>query len=181
MDTSKDPKWVQSAGKYINCNPYYKKDAAVDAKAAKVENQAVREREAGERAATFATVAATAEDELREGADISSLTVNKLKALLSVRNALSGHGTSTKAVLVRRVGDIMQGYAIIESAETTTPSTANNPPTPTVAEAEECAVVESEDESSSDSDSSDSESSGSDSSDISDHQSDDVEYTYTFE
>ena len=138
------------------------KDAALESKVAKkVESQRLREREAGERAAAYATVATAAEEELREGADISSLTVNKLKALLSVRKALNGYATCLKPALVDRLVDVMQGNVIIAPAENTpaentpaegTPSVENNNPSTRTEVAAEPGDASDESTSSSDSD-----------------------------
>jgi hypothetical protein len=88
------------------------KDAAVEAKAeAKLEALKTREREAGERSAGMAGVAASAEEELAGGASLVSLTVNKLRAMLHVRNELKGVPSNTnKAALVDLLEDAMEGY-----------------------------------------------------------------------
>ena len=56
-----------------------------------------------------------------EGADVASLAVNKLKAMLSVRNALLGYATANKSALVARLVDLMQGHNMSELAERTPP------------------------------------------------------------
>jgi hypothetical protein len=59
----------------------------------------------------MAVIAAAAEQELRAGAQMMDLTVNKLRAMLGVRNQLKGFSAkATKAALIDRLVDAMQGY-----------------------------------------------------------------------